>query len=258
MSNVAFGWRGGVVVALALSAVAFVFSLAPIPQDPAYHRFADSRGLLGIAHAGDVLSNLAFLLAGTAGLWLSANVRTGAPPVQLLCYRVFFAGVALTAFGSMYYHLAPDNARLVWDRLPMAVSFMAFFASVLAELVSARLARALLGPLVVVGVASVLYWNATEQSGVGDLRAYALVQFLPMLLIPLLLVLYPRPRGYLKYIAALGVCYALSKLLEFADAEIFRMGELVSGHTLKHLFAALAPACLLPWLARRDGKEGSR
>lgn len=247
VGNAAFDWRAGVVAALGLFAVTLVFSLSPIPQDPSYHRFADSRGVFGLANAGDVLSNLAFLLVGFAGLWLAPRGRAAGQPALLLCYRIFFSGVALTAFGSMYYHLAPDNARLVWDRLPMAVSFMAFFAAVIAELVSDRLGRALLGPLVAVGVASVLYWIFTEQRGAGDLRAYALVQFLPMLLIPVLLMLYPRPRGYLQYILALVACYAVSKGLEFADTEIFRMGEIVSGHTLKHLAAALAPACCRGW-----------
>lgn len=253
MINTALDWRAGIVAAAVLLAVALVFSLAPIPQDPAYHRFADTREILGFANAADVLSNLVFLLVGVAGLWLVPRGRVAGQPALTLCYRVFFSGVALTAFGSMYYHLAPDNARLVWDRLPMTVSFMAFFATVVAELVSARLARVLLGPLVVAGVMSVLYWIVTEQQGAGDLRAYALVQFLPMLLIPLLLLLYPRPRGYLRYVVALGAFYILSKLFEFADTEIFRLGEVVSGHTLKHLFAALAPAYLLPWLARRNG-----
>lgn len=258
MKNAALDGRRLFIATLSLIAVALVYSFAPIPQDPAYHRFADSREIFGLANAGDVLSNLAFLLVGSAGLWIVPRGRAAGQPALMLCYRVFFAGVVLTAFGSMYYHLAPDNARLVWDRLPMAVSFMAFFATVIAELVSARLARALLVPLVIVGVASVLYWIVTELRGAGDLRAYALVQFLPMLLIPVLLMLYPRPRGYLRYILVLVACYAVSKGLEFADAEIFRMGEIVSGHTLKHLFAALAPACLLPWLARRNGKEDSR
>ncbi len=253
MSDPIPDWRAGVVAALALFVAALVFSLAPIPQDPAYHRFADTRALRGFVNAGDVLSSLAFLPAGFAGLGFALRGSVAGQPALALCYRTFFAGVVLTAFGSMYYHLAPDNGRLVWDRLPMAVSFMAFFATVIAELVSARLARLLLGPLVAAGVASVLYWMVTEQQGAGDLRAYALVQFLPMLLIPVLLLLYRRPQGYLRYIVALGACYAISKLFEFADTEIFRIGEVVSGHTLKHLFAALAPACLLPWLARRDG-----
>jgi hypothetical protein len=39
-------------------------------------------------------------------------------------YLVMFAGLSLTAFGSGYYHLAPDNARLVWDRIAIMMVFM--------------------------------------------------------------------------------------------------------------------------------------
>ena len=62
-------------------------------------------------------------------------------------YLTLFEGVALTALGSGYYHLAPDNARLVWDRLPMTIGFMGLLAAVLAERVSVPVARRLFVPL---------------------------------------------------------------------------------------------------------------
>ncbi|HET6346844.1 MAG TPA: alkaline phytoceramidase, partial [Myxococcota bacterium] len=152
-----------------------------------------------------------------------------------------FLGITLTAFGSSWYHLAPSNATLVWDRLPMTLGFMGFFAGVIGERISQRAYRLLLWPLVGVGVASVLYWYASEIQGRGDLRLYALVQFFPLLLIPLIMAFY-RPRyshGGLLF-AALGL-YAAAKAFEHWDRPIFEAtGGIVGGHALKHLAAAVA------------------
>jgi hypothetical protein len=240
--------RGWILALVMLTVLLVIAQLGPIAQDPAYHRFADARTLAGVPHALNVLSNLPFLVVGMAGLWFSARVRHD---VLWVPYALLYAGLILTGFGSAWYHLAPDNASLVWDRLPMTIVFMSFFASVVAEVVNRGLAQRLLPVLLVVGAGSVLYWQATEQQGAGDLRPYVLVQFLPMLLIPLLLLLYPSPRNYLPWVLAMIGVYAGSKVFEYFDTEIFTLGEAVSGHTLKHLLAALAPACLLPMLGRR-------
>jgi hypothetical protein len=39
--------------------------------------------------------------------------------------------------------------------------------------------------------------------------------------------------------------YALAKLFEFFDEKIFSLGQIVSGHTLKHLAAAAAGFAIL-------------
>lgn len=36
---------------------------------------------------------------------------------------LFYAAIAGAAFGSAYYHLKPDDARVLWDRLPVSFSF---------------------------------------------------------------------------------------------------------------------------------------
>ena len=106
---------------------------------------------------------------------------------------VFFAGLLLTGFGSAYYHLEPNNERLVWDRLPLAGALMGLFAAVIAERIGVRAGLALLAPLVVVGLGSVLWWHGGEVRGHGDLRPYALVQFYPLVAVPLMLYLFgPR------------------------------------------------------------------
>jgi hypothetical protein len=108
--------------------------------------------------------------------------------------------------------------------------------------VSVPLGRALLLPLAVFGVVSVVWWDVTD-----DLRPYALAQFLPMALIPLMLALFPgrRPAGPL--VAGIAV-YVVGKLAEVGDRVIFAVGGLISGHTIKHLLAAVAAALIVRWL----------
>ena len=51
---------------------------------------------------------------------------------------ILFLGILLTGFGSAYYHLDPTISTLFWDRLPMAVSFMAILAIGIEERVDAK------------------------------------------------------------------------------------------------------------------------
>ena len=223
-----------------------------IPQWPEYHDFADARTMAGIPFAANVLSNLAFFIVG---LWGSIFVMTrdGGRVVGTLQpnYLAFFAGVALVAVGSAYYHWAPDNQTLVWDRMSMTIVFMALLSIVVGELISARAARILLMPLLALGAASVAWWALTEQAGAGDLRLYALVQFLPPVLILLMLLMYDHSRELLFALVAMGTLYAFAKIFEFYDLEIFRISGFISGHTLKHLFAGAATASVLVMLYRR-------
>lgn len=245
-------FRPHLLLAAALALVAAAFAQPPIAQDPAYHRFVDARTLLGVPNFWNVASNLAFVLAGVVGLWRYAAVRAQVRPPLRPAAIALFAGVVLVGFGSGWYHLAPSNASLVWDRLPMTVAFMALFALVLGVRVDTRLAAWLLWPLLVLGAASVGYWHVTESAGHGDLRPYALVQFLPVLLIPLVLWLYPGAGG-----RAIGfglAWYVLAKLLEHHDAQVFAaLGGTISGHSLKHVAAALGMAALLGALPRDEG-----
>ena len=232
-------YRVHLLLAIALALTVAMLAQAPIAQPQSYHRFADTRTLLGVPNFWNVASNLPFLLVGLAGLaWLRTHARNIEPELRA-AWWVLCAGVALVAFGSGAYHWAPSNASLVGDRLPMTLAFMAFAAIILGEHISLRAARLALWPLLLAGVASVLYWRATD-----DLRPYALVQFLPVLLIPLVLLLYPQPRRGAIW-AALGF-YVLAKLLEHFDAAIYdALGHAISGHSIKHVAAAAAMAALL-------------
>ena len=253
----------GQLISLALTALAIVgllFALtSPIPQDPDYHLFVDSRRLFAVPNCWNVLSTLPLLLVGVWGLsYVNKRDHEAFAPELVLPYRTFFVGILLTAFGSAYYHLMPSNESLVFDRLPMTIGFAGLFSIVTAEFVSVRIGRRLLIPLVVIGIASVVFWAITESRGAGDLRPYVLFQFLPVLLIPFILVVYQPASRSARYFWIMIAFYVVAKLCEHFDAEIFSLGEIVSGHTLKHLFASLAPATLLLALSRHHFRPGLR
>lgn len=244
-----YAQRVGVVAALTLAAIIFALVLPPIPQPPEYHRFADQRTWLGIPNFLNVVSNLPLALAGALGLWLLARREVAA------AWRGFFLGVLLTGIGSAWYHWAPDNARLVWDRLPMTLCFMSLLAALIGERIGARAGRLSWLPLVALGMLSVLYWHVTESSGSGDLRPYGLVQFLTLLLVPVLVALFPgRSRRDDRDILVALALYVLALLCDtLLDARILALGGIVGGHALKHLLVAVAVLQLLVMLRRRQG-----
>ena len=220
--------------------------LDPIPQDPLYHLFADTRSCLGLMNFGDVASNAGFAVVGLLGLWSvvgPSGKKIFDDKADRFPYIIFFAGVALVSIGSAYYHGAPDNARLFWDRLPMTVAFMALFSAIIADRIDGRFGGPIgLGVLILVGALSLFYWDWTETQGRGDLRFYGLVQFYPMLALPVICGLFPKSRytggGYLIWVF---VWYGIAKGLETFDAEIFDLLQnTISGHSLKHLAAAVA------------------
>jgi hypothetical protein len=241
------------VVVVATTAVTLY---GPIPQPADYHAFADGRALLGVPNFADTLSNVPFLAVGLAGLFL---LRRGVPPGGLPALRpayvTLFAGTALLGPGSAWYHLAPSNPTLTWDRLPMTVAFMSFLTIVIGEHVGVRLARRLHLPLLLAGVLSVVYWRATDSGDGGDLRPYVLVQFVPMLLVPATLLLYRCALEPTWHLWALVACYGAAKGLELADEPVLAATGFVGGHTLKHLASAAGLAFLLPALVRRRPPE---
>jgi hypothetical protein len=223
------------------------------PQPLSYHHFADQRTWLGVPNFGDVASNLLFLWAGLWGLaFLTGKSSRGQflDPRERWPYAFVFLGLVLTAFGSAYYHLAPDNARLVWDRLPMTMVFMPLVAALITERIDVRFGLWLLPVLIAIGVGSVLEWHLSEQRGSGDLRFYAAVQLYALLALLTALLLSPRySRG--SDLLVVASFYVLAKVLEAADRHIFSLGNLLSGHTLKHLAAGAAGIWVLRMLRQR-------
>ena len=248
--------RHSLLAVATIGAVVVAISWPPVPQSPAYHLFADQRSLFGIPNCLNVISNVPFAIVGLLGL-ISALSSTAhgtglfTHKWERWPYAALFAGVALTSIGSSYYHLAPSNATLVWDRLPMSVGFMGLLAALLAERVSVSVSRRLFAPLLLLGAGSVAYWYWSELQHAGDLRLYLLVQFGSLLLVLLILALYKGRYPGTKYLVSGLTAYAAAKGLELADSEIFAVGHVVSGHTLKHLVAAGGVACLVAMLRAR-------
>jgi len=232
-----------------------------IAQDPEYHAFADQRIFISIPHAFDVLSNIPFLVVGLVGLSYAAKARQDPAcfeqPWEWYGFTLLCAGIALVSLGSGYYHWDPNNSSLVWDRLPMTIGFTTLFALQIGERLSMTAGKRLLPVLVILGLASVVYWDWTEQQGQGDLRFYAMVQFLP--LVTILLLLWVRPPRYTHgsyLVIALGF-YAGAKLLEVLDDTIFGVGHFISGHTLKHLAAGLAVWFIINMFRKRKRIESA-
>lgn len=230
-----------------------VLMLDPIAQDVEYHLFKDQRTILGIPNFWNVISNLPFLLVGFMGLHSILRSRT----IRLIAdmrtaYILLFVGVSLIAFGSGYYHLWPNNGSLVWDRLPMTIAFMALFSVIIGEFISVQLGKSVLWPLIIFGVFSVIYWHSSEVKGEGDLRLYILIQFLPAMLIPLILLFFnskfTRTGSYWLLLCA----YVLAKIFEYFDGAIYNMLYLLSGHSLKHVVAAIGVLFLLKAYNNRE------
>lgn len=118
MRNWGSGLRWSIVAAVCVAAVVIVWFIAPIPQSQAYHHFADHRTIAGIPHGFDVLSNLAFLLSGAVGLIFVLRAGLVLDGGTRWAFATLFFGLILTSFGSGYYHLAPNNQSLVFDRSP--------------------------------------------------------------------------------------------------------------------------------------------
>lgn len=229
-----------VVPAMALAAAVAV--LPPVPEPAAFRSLVDERAFFGIANFLNVVSNAPFLLVGAWGLYFVAgNRKSFADAVEKWPYAALFLAIVLTSFGSTYYHLAPDDTGLMWDRLPMSVAFMALLSAVVVERISVKAGLWLLVPLSAAGVASVLHWRWS-----GDILPYALVQYGGIAAMVAIALLFPSryTRGGDLFVAV--AIYALAKAAEVLDAQIYALGELISGHTMKHLIAAAA----LWWLVR--------
>ena len=218
-----------------------------IPQAQAYHDFADRRRIIsGIPNTLDVISNLPFIVIGSVGLALVPRA-VFVSHLEQRAAIVFFAGTVLTGLGSAIYHLRPEDKTLALDRLGIVVAFMAF----LAMLVHARVSGApwLLPAFLLAGTASVGWWLFFD-----DLRPYGWVQFFPVVaVIVLLFAEKPRYKGEVAALVAVATCYAFAKVFEFSDRPIYRRTRrTISGHTLKHLAAALGVLVATIWIAVRD------
>lgn len=223
----------------------------PIAQPAGYHAFADQAVVFGIPHVADVLSNLGFALVAAWG-WsqLAAANRHRDLAQGWAGYRLFLIGLFLTALGSSYYHLDPDNARLVWDRLPIALACAGLLAGVWGDTRHQDSGKPALW-LALAAVMSVAWWHFTELHGAGDLRPYLMLQALPILLIPLWQWIHDMPGADRRAFAGALLLYVIAKFAELNDHEIAALLGAPTGHTLKHLLATGAAALIVARLVSR-------
>jgi hypothetical protein len=251
-SSRALAW--GIVLSSLLLVVA-VALLPPLPEPEVFRRLADERNLFGIPNFLNVASNLPLLVIGAWGLDFVARGRESshafAVPTERWPYALCFLGVALSAVGSTYYHLAPDGATLFWDRLPMALGFMALLSAVIVERIDAKAGLRLLVPFLVAGAASVVYWRWSMLHATENLLPYAIVQYGTIAAILVMALRFPSRYTRGSDIFGVMAIYGAAKVAEVLDAQAYALGQVVSGHTLKHLVAALAVYWLLRMLRLR-------
>ena len=222
-----------VFLGLIAASLGALLLLPPILQDQSYHRFADKRTLLGVQNFWNVVSNFPFIAIGAVGLRQFYR-----DPATI----ALFLGLFLTAFGSSYYHWNPNDDTLFWDRLPMTLCFMAILAVVIDERVNVK--------FVALAASSNGHTESDAVAVDGDLRLYGWVQFFPGVALPLLFLVFPpRYSGTFYWLVAV-LLYAVAKLFEFADYPVYR-SFILSGHTLKHLFAAVACFAILRYFQKR-------
>ncbi len=243
--------RWAFILATALAAVLIVAFIQPVPQPQSYHDFADHRAILGIPNGLDVLSNLPFIAVGLLGLYFIVKPKADFNAAQQWSYATLFAGLVLTGFGSAYYHLAPDNQRLIWDRLPMTIAMAGFVVALLVDRFGPRVIS-LLPVLMAVGVGSVVQWGLSEQHGHGDLRWYALYQGMIMIFAAEVLLMFPSPESGTREFAIAALANLAAKIFELLDVPIYQFGGIISGHTLKHLSASLGFISLVVLVWRKQ------
>ncbi|RZL91055.1 MAG: hypothetical protein EOP82_13860 [Variovorax sp.] len=234
-----------------LLATAIIGPALPTPE-LAGAAFADTRAWHGLPNAMDVLSNLPFAAFGIWGLlWLRRldgaheDAQDAAPPTTaatqppdnaLNCAWMFFVGLILTAAASAFYHLQPDGQRLAVDRAGMSVVFAGLVGLATCERVSARAGWPAAWFTLAGGLLAVAVYHET-----GNVLPWALVQFGGMALVVTLALVKPMSGAIGLKLGWVIFFYGLAKLFELSDHAIFEAtNQWVSGHSLKHLTAALA------------------
>jgi peptidoglycan/LPS O-acetylase OafA/YrhL len=233
-----------ILLLLTIIGIASIFFMDPIPQDENYHQFADRRTHFTIPHFWNVVSNIPLSVIGALGMFFILKQNKD----RFIPFRwnkfIFFLGIFLTGFGSAYYHLNPTNNTLLWDRLPMTIAFMSFFSIIISEFVCNSSGRNFLLPFLTLGCLSIIYWQMTANRGCADLRFYVLIQFLPMILIPLILITYKSKGDKSKLYWFILAAYVIAKVLEATDHFFYHSGYVLSGHTIKHIAATVGPLLL--------------
>jgi hypothetical protein len=233
--------RESVLLAGVLGLVALALLGPAVAQHAGYHAFADQQLRWGVPHAVDVLSNLPFALVALAGAWRLQSVGAQLPAGERTMAWLSCAGLLLTALGSSWYHLQPHDAGLLVDRTAMSVVFAGLLG--LAACRVSQRSGMTVGLLVLVAAPAA----AQSFAATGNLLPWVVVQGGGLVLLAVLATSRPAPSALPIRWWLVIAGYAVAKLLELQDHAIWRLtGEVASGHSLKHVVAALS---VLPVIA---------
>lgn len=129
------------VVLVSVLVVFFIMLLTPkVSHSPNHHLFADMRNFLGVPNTMNVLTCFPFLLIGVPSLviCLSGTCFGISLKGEMWSWGLFYAGISLAAFGSAYYHLNPDDDRIIWDKIPVMIATVALISSLVIERVDEK------------------------------------------------------------------------------------------------------------------------
>jgi len=229
-----------------------------LPED--YHNFADQRSVFLIPNFLDVVSNVPFAVLGIYGFCYLARKKRGPNPrdfIAKLPFLGFFLAIIFVMLGSGYYHWAPADGPLLYDRVPIVIAFMCLFSGFLSDRLNS-VSFVLWGiPCLIVLSLCSLGWDLFHAGKGGDLRFYLFVQVCPIVILPIICRLYPHGRLTTeKHLWQMIGWYVLAKFFEYFDPQIFSLTlETLSGHTLKHLAASMAVLSVICMLKEKMRAE---
>ncbi|KAG9455672.1 hypothetical protein H6P81_000180 [Aristolochia fimbriata] len=239
---------GGIV----LLWLCFMVTTPRIPPSANHHLFADMRNFFGVPNTLNVITNFPFLVVGIVGLVLTlhGNYLGISLRGEIWGWILFYAGITATAFGSAYYHLKPDDTRILWDQLPMMIAITSLFSCSIIERVNEKIGVTCLLSLLIIVLMSITYERAFN-----DLRICMMVHLIPCVAIPAMALLFPPKYTLSRYWFWASGFYFLAKLESLADKKIYRVNRyMISGHSLEHLCLVMVPIMLTVMLWFRNIK----
>ncbi|XP_057960142.1 uncharacterized protein LOC131152332 isoform X2 [Malania oleifera] len=226
-----------------------------IPHSPRHHIFADMRNFLGVPNTLNVFTNFPFLVIGVLGLvfCLQGDFFLISSRGEFLVWAWFYAGITAMAFGSAYYHLKPDDNRVMWDSLPMIIAYSSLFSALIVERVGEVIGLACL--LLLLGVAVL---STVCERWFNDLRLCMMFQLIPCVAIPVTAYTFLPKYTHSKYWLWASGVYLLAKFEAVADKKIYNISYyFMSGHSLEHLCLVMVPVLLTHMLMFRSAKYPS-
>jgi len=255
LKNALFSYKCATLISITVFILIALIIYGPLTTPARYTILADQRSWLGIPNAWNVLSNIPFVLIGIWGLWslLKPESIYFNDQKEKLFYVLFFIGVFFVSILSSYYHWMPNNYRLMWDRFPIAFAVSAVVIAIMSERINLAFGRLIIWPFLLLALFSVYYWYYTITLGREDLRIYSFILiFLPITLMPLVLLLFKSPYTQTRYIWFALITFILARISEAYDFIIYNFTQhAISGHSLKHLLLALSCLLILIYLIKR-------